>query len=129
MVQNPPALYIDSYYLNFRNVPLYTVNGLKSESDNSSQATNSKDMLWNVRLLFIRIFWCQITVYHYTSVNIAKTRSFPGADIGSDHELVMMTFKLELKSNDRGRRLLEFASYNDLVVANTFARPPKTIHI
>ena len=32
-----------------------------------------------------------------TSVNIAKTRSFPGADIGSDHELVMMTFKLHLK--------------------------------
>ena len=29
--------------------------------------------------------------------NIAKTRSFPGADIGSDHELVMMTFKLHLK--------------------------------
>ena len=32
-----------------------------------------------------------------TSVNIAKTRSFPGADIRSDHELVMMTFKLHLK--------------------------------
>ena len=32
-----------------------------------------------------------------TSVNIAKTRSFPGADIGSDHDLVMTTFKLHLK--------------------------------
>ena len=32
-----------------------------------------------------------------TSVNIAKTRSFPGADIGSDHELVMMTYKLHMK--------------------------------
>ena len=32
-----------------------------------------------------------------SSVNIAKTRSFPEADIGSDHELVMMTFKLHLK--------------------------------
>ena len=32
-----------------------------------------------------------------TSVHIAKTRSFPGADIGSDHELVMLTFKLHLK--------------------------------
>ena len=30
-------------------------------------------------------------------VNIAKTRSFPGADIGSDHELIMMTFKLHMK--------------------------------
>ena len=36
-----------------------------------------------------------------TSVNIAKTRSFPGADIGSDHELVMMTFKLHLKRAEK----------------------------
>ena len=32
-----------------------------------------------------------------SSINIAKTRSFPGADIRSDHELVIMTFKLHLK--------------------------------
>ena len=32
-----------------------------------------------------------------SSVNIAKTRSFPGADMGSDHELVMMTFKLRFQ--------------------------------
>ena len=32
-----------------------------------------------------------------SSKNIAKTRSFPGADIGSDHELVIMTFKLRLQ--------------------------------
>ena len=32
-----------------------------------------------------------------SSVNIAKTRNFPGADTGSDHELVMMTFKLRLQ--------------------------------
>ena len=32
-----------------------------------------------------------------SSVNIAKTRCFPGADIGSHQELVMMTFKLHLK--------------------------------
>ena len=32
-----------------------------------------------------------------SSVNIAKTRSFPGADTGSDHELVMMTFGLCLQ--------------------------------
>ena len=31
-----------------------------------------------------------------SSVNIAKTRSFPGANIGSDHEFVM-TFKLRLQ--------------------------------
>ena len=32
-----------------------------------------------------------------SSVNIAKTRSFPGVDIGSDDELVMITFKLRLQ--------------------------------
>ena len=32
-----------------------------------------------------------------SSVNIAKTLSFPGADIASDQELVMMIFKLHLK--------------------------------
>nr|XP_049612464.1 uncharacterized protein LOC125989972 [Syngnathus scovelli] len=32
-----------------------------------------------------------------SSVNIARTRTFPGADIGSDHSLVMMTFSLRLK--------------------------------
>ena len=32
-----------------------------------------------------------------SSVNIARTRSFPGADIGSDHDLVMMTFRLHLR--------------------------------
>ena len=34
-------------------------------------------------------------------VNIAKTRSFPGADIGSDHELVMMSFRTRLKKIKR----------------------------
>ena len=32
-----------------------------------------------------------------SGVNIARTRSFPGADIGSDHYLLMMTFNLRLK--------------------------------
>ena len=35
---------------------------------------------------------------HFGSgVNIHRTRSFPGADIGSDHDLVMMTFRVHLK--------------------------------
>ena len=29
-------------------------------------------------------------------MNIARTRSFPGADIGSDHDLLIMTFNLRL---------------------------------
>ena len=32
-----------------------------------------------------------------TSVNTAKTGRFLGADIGSDHDLVMMSFRLRLK--------------------------------
>ena len=33
-----------------------------------------------------------------TSVHLNKTRSFPGADICSDHDMVMMTFRIHLKS-------------------------------
>ncbi|GFN94924.1 craniofacial development protein 2 [Plakobranchus ocellatus] len=44
-----------------------------------------------------------------SSVNIAQTRSFPGADVGSDHELVMMTFALRLKKNKkRGNIRIKF---------------------
>ena len=32
-----------------------------------------------------------------SGVNIYRTRSFPGADIGSDHDLVMVTFRVRLK--------------------------------
>ena len=32
-----------------------------------------------------------------SGVNIHRTRSFPGADIGSDHDLSMMTFRVRLK--------------------------------
>ena len=32
-----------------------------------------------------------------SGVDIHRTRSFPGADIGSDHDLVMMTFRVRLK--------------------------------
>ena len=33
----------------------------------------------------------------HTGVNIARKRSFPGADIGSDHDLLMTTFHIHLK--------------------------------
>ena len=32
-----------------------------------------------------------------SGVNIHRTRSFPGADIGSDHDLEMMTIQVRLK--------------------------------
>ena len=31
-------------------------------------------------------------------VNINRTRKFPGAEIGSDHDMAMMTFRIHLKS-------------------------------
>ena len=33
----------------------------------------------------------------HIGVNIARTRKFPGADIGSDHDLLMTTFHIRLK--------------------------------
>ena len=36
-----------------------------------------------------------------SSVNVHRTRSFSGADIGSDHDLVMMTFRVRLKKTKR----------------------------
>ena len=45
-----------------------------------------------------------------SSENIAKTRSFPGADIGSDHELVMMTFRLHLqRMKNKGNIRIRFS--------------------
>ena len=58
-----------------------------------------------------------------TSVNIAKARSFPGADIGSDHDLVMMTFKLHLKTvSKQGHTRIRFdlEKLKDPGVAETF---------
>ena len=36
-----------------------------------------------------------------SGVNIARTRSFPGADIGNDHDLLMLTFRLHLKKKKK----------------------------
>ena len=44
-----------------------------------------------------QIHYIMVKRRFWSSMNIAKTQSFPGADIGSDHELVIMTFKLHLK--------------------------------
>ena len=38
-----------------------------------------------------------------TSVNINKTRAFPGADIGSDHDMMMMNFSLHLKNPKKNK--------------------------
>ena len=44
-----------------------------------------------------QIDYIMVRKRYRSSVNIHKTRSFPGADIASDHDLVMMTFRVRLK--------------------------------
>ncbi|XP_072051944.1 uncharacterized protein [Amphiura filiformis] len=40
-----------------------------------------------------------------SGVNVARTRSFPGADVGSDHDLVMMSFRVRLKVIKKPKQL------------------------
>ena len=58
-----------------------------------------------------------------TSVKTAKKRSFPGADIRSDHDLVMMSFRLRLKKiKVQGPSRIEFdlEKLRDPQVADVF---------
>ena len=58
-----------------------------------------------------------------SGVNIHRTRSFPGADIGSDHELVMMTFRVRLKKArkpNQQRLRFDLEKLRDPDVACTF---------
>ena len=62
-----------------------------------------------------------------SGVNIHRTRSFPGADIGSDHNLVMMTFQVRLKKTrkpNQPRLRFDLEKLRDPDVACTF---PATI--
>ena len=42
-----------------------------------------------------------------SGVNSARTQSFPGADIGSDHNMLMMTFHLRLRRINKPKFDLE----------------------
>ena len=58
-----------------------------------------------------------------SGVNIHRTRSFPGADIGSDHDLVMMTFQVRLKKTRKPnlpRLRFDLEKLRDPDVACTF---------
>jgi hypothetical protein len=60
---------------------------------------------------------------HATGVNRARTRTFNKPDIGSDHDLVMMTLKAKLKTNrrDRNTRMsFNLGKLKDPDVAKTF---------
>ena len=56
-------------------------------------------------------------------MNFVRTRSFPGADIGSDHDLLMMTFHLRLKrisKPEHTRLKFDLEKLNDPNVLETF---------
>ena len=58
-----------------------------------------------------------------SGVIIHRTRSFPGADIGSDHDLVMMTFQIRLKKTrkpNQPRLRFDLEKLRDPDVACTF---------
>ena len=58
-----------------------------------------------------------------SSINKAKTRTFPGADIGSDHDLVMTSVRLKLKTKrcPRSPRIrFDLEKLNDPNVATIF---------
>ena len=55
-----------------------------------------------------------------SGVNVHKTRGFPGADIKSDHDLVMMTFPVRLKKTIQSRQRFNLEKLRNPDVAGTF---------
>ena len=55
-----------------------------------------------------------------SGVNIRRTRSFPGADIGSDHDLVMMIAQVRLKKTRKPKLRFDLEKLRDPDVACTF---------
>ena len=43
------------------------------------------------------------SVEYFTYPGITKTRTFPGADIGSDHDLTMVVFRVRLKGYKKAK--------------------------
>ena len=61
-----------------------------------------------------------------SGVNIHRTRSIPGADIGSDHDLVIMTFRVRLKKARKPKQprlRFDLEKLRDPDVACTFQAP------
>ena len=49
----------------------------------------------------LMVHMVMVKKHFQSSVNIAKTRSFPGVYIASDHDMVMITFKLKVKKTKK----------------------------
>ena len=62
--------------------------------------TLSRTATWHALygLVYNQIGFFLTTQWFKSSINKANTRYFPGADIGSDHDLVLTTIKLKLKT-------------------------------
>ena len=55
------------------------------------------------------IDYIMINRRHMSSLNLAKTRTYPGADIGSDHDLVLTTLTTRLKKlNGRSKTIIKY---------------------
>ena len=64
-----------------------------------------------------------VSASYHARINFARTRSFPGADIGSDHDLVMMTFHIHLQNvtKQKGTRLeFDLEKLKDPNIQKTF---------
>ncbi len=58
-----------------------------------------------------------------SGVNVARTRSFPGADVGSDHDLLMTTFRVRLSKTKKPKQLrkkFDLEKLRDPAVAQDF---------
>ena len=56
----------------------------------------------------------------HTGVNIARTRSFPGANIGRDHDLLMKIFHIRLSKPKPTRIKFDIEKLKDPDVAEAF---------
>ena len=58
-----------------------------------------------------------------SGIKTARTRTFPGADVGSDHDMVMMTLQTRLKNSrepTRPRIRVDLEKLNDPTVMSAF---------
>ena len=51
------------------------------------------------------------------SIKTSKARSFPGADIGRDHDFVLMTFKMKLKKVNKSNNVKSLLVLQNFTIA------------
>ena len=61
--------------------------------------------------------------WFHSGIKTARTRTFPGADVGSDHDMVMMNFQTRLKNSrnpTQPRNRFDLEKLNDPTVMSAF---------